>query len=165
MIRILCLFLLIVLAPVWAQPTKAIKTRMFETVVPSTWEERLTDAALYLLYPGKDTDPPEHAHISITPTKLSDNMSLDTFTFMAKHSVESDYPELKLSDSKPSSIGKIAGHRFEYKGIRHGKKFQIVQVMAMSGRSGYTVEFRGSEADYQSLRNGFEQMLKAFRAP
>ncbi|MBT9585480.1 hypothetical protein IV102_19210 [bacterium] len=160
---LICLLLLLLIGPAWAQPTRLVKTRMFETQVPTGWEERLTDAALYFLYPGKDTDNPEHAHISITPTKLSENMSLDSFTFMAKHTVENDYPELKLSSSRTSQLGKIDAHRFEYKGIRAGKKFQIIQVMAMSGRNGFTVEFLGSESDFNALRNGFEQMLKTFK--
>ena len=159
----ICLLLLLLLGPAWAQPTKPVKTRMFETQVPTAWEERLTDAALFFLYPGKDTDNPEQAHISITPTKLSENMSLDSYTFMAKHTIENDYPELKLSYSKAAQLGKIDAHRFEYKGVREGKKFQVVQVMAMSGRSGFTIEFRGSEADFNSLRNGFEQMLRTFK--
>lgn len=158
------LLIFLVLAPAYAQPTKPIKTALFEATVPTGWEERLTDTALYLLYPGKDVSDPEHAHISITPTRVSSGMSLDSFTFMAKHTVENDYPELQLGYSRPTMLGKLEAHRFEYRGLRSGKKFTLVQVMAITGKSGYTVEYRGSEADFLSLRNAFDLMLKSFKS-
>ena len=163
--RVFFLLLFLCALPTWAQPTKAVKTRLFEATVPSDWEERLTDAALYLLYPGKDAEDPQYAHISVTPSKLSGSMSFDMFTFMAKSSIESNFPELQLSYSRPTKLGKVDGHRFEYKGVRQGKKYQIVQVMAVSGSNGYTIEFRGSEADFNSLHNGFDQMLRTFKTP
>jgi len=159
----LLVLLLLMLVPAFAQPTKPVKTALFETTVPAGWEECLTDAALYLLYPGKDGEDPQHAHISITPTRVSSGMSLDSFTFMAKHTVENDYPELQVGYSKRAMLGKLDAHRFEYRGLRSGKKFLLVQVMAIIGKSGYTVEYRGSESDFMALRNGFDQMLKSFK--
>lgn len=161
--RICLLFLLCLVIPALAQVTKPIKTRMFETYVPDNWEDHLTDTALFFTYPTKEAAEPEEAHIRITPSKVSEGMGLDSFAFMAKHSIESDFPELKLADSKQIKLGKLDGHRFDYRGVRKGKKYQITQVFCLSGSKGFTIEFRGTEADFSVLRSGFENMLRAFK--
>lgn len=145
---------------VWAKP---VSTRFFEVNAPDTWEERLTPGGLYLLYPGKDAQDPEDANISIVPSTISGGMSMDGLTFMGKHQIEQEYPELALGSSAPMKLGKLDAHRFEYKGVRKGKKFEVVQIFAMSGKMSYQIQFTGSEADYNSQRSAFESMLRSFR--
>lgn len=158
------LLLLLITFAAWAQAPKTITTPTFEVTVPDTWEEARTPSAVYLLYPGKDVSQPEKENINITPTLNSDGMSLDMYTFMAKHTVESQRPELKLTSSKPAPLGKLSGHRFEYTGIVGGKKYILIQVMALHLKNGYTVEFSGSEADFKTVRSSFDAMLRGFKA-
>lgn len=145
---------------VWAKP---VATRYFEINAPDTWEERQSPGGLYLLFPGKDVDDPEEANISIIPSSISGGMSMDGLTFMGKNQIEREYPELALGASAPMKIGKLDAHRFEYKGIRKGKKFEIVQIFVMNGKMSYQIQFTGSEADYNSQRSSFESMLRSFR--
>lgn len=158
------LLLLLITFTAWAQAPKTISTPTFEVTVPDTWEEARTPSAVYLLYPGKDVSRPERENINITPTINSDGMSLDMFTFMAKHSAESQRPELSLSSSKPAPLGNLKGHRFEYKGVVGGKKYILIQVMALHLKNGYTVEFSGSEDDFKTVRSSFDAMLRGFKA-
>lgn len=154
------LFPLLLLSVAWAKP---VTTRFYEITAPDTWEDRQTSAALYFLFPGKDVEDPEDANVSISTSSISGGMSMDGLTFMGKHQIEQEYPELLLSTSTPTKLGKLAAHRFEYKGVRKGKKFEIVQVFAMNGRTSYQIQFIGSEADFNTQRNGFESMLRSFR--
>jgi len=154
------LFSVLLLGVVWAKP---VATRFYEVTAPDTWEEHRTQGGLIFLYPGKDVEDPEEAYIGITTSSISSGMSMDGLTFMGKHQIEQDYPELALGTSTPTRLGKLEAHRFEYKGVRKGKKFEIVQIFAMNGRTSYQVQFTGSEADYNSQRSGFESLLRSFR--
>lgn len=145
---------------VWAKP---VSNTYFEITVPDAWEERQTRGPLYLLYPGKDVEVPEEANVSLSTSSISSTMSMDSLTFMGKYQIEQDYPELALGTSIPTKLGKLDAHRFEYKGTRKGKKFIIVQVFAMNGRTSYQVQFTGSEADFNSLRSAFDSLLRSFR--
>ena len=157
--KILCYCMLI--GAVWAKP---VTTRLFEVNVPDAWEERQTQSALYFLYPGKDVDEPEDANIRIAPSSISGGMSMDGLTFMGKSQIERDYPEMTLGASTPTKLGKLDAHRFEYRGVRKGKKSIIIQVFAISGRNAYQIDFIGSEADYNSQRSSFDSLLRSFRA-
>lgn len=148
--------------PALAQPTRPVSTRLFDTVVPADWEEVATRSGMFYLYPGKEVDP-DKEHISISPSSISAGMGLDSFTYMAKFQIERDYPEVALSSSRESKLGPLPGHRFEYRGVRNGKKFLVIQVMALSGKNGYTIQFNGTEQNYNLVRNGFENMLRAFK--
>lgn len=145
---------------VWAKP---VTTRFFEVTAPDTWEERQTSGALYFLYPGRDVDDPEEANISLSTSSISGGMSMDGLTFMGKNQIEREYPELALAASIPTKLGKLEAHRFDYKGSRKGKKFEIVQVFAMNGKTSYQIQFTGSEADFNSQRSAFESLLRSFR--
>lgn len=154
-------FLALLAGMAWAKP---VTTRLFEVTVPDTWEERLSPAAIYLLYPGRDAEDPEEANISIAASTISGGMSMDGLTFIGKNQVEQEYPELALATSAPTKVGKLIAHRFDYKGMRKGKKFAVVQVFAMDGNKSYTVQFVGSEADFQSVRSAFDQLLRGFKS-
>lgn len=151
---------MLLLGVVWAKP---VTTRFFEVTAPDTWEDRQTSGALYFLFPGKDVDEPEDANVSIATSTISGGMSMDGLTFMGKHQIEQEYPEMVLGSSAPTKVGKLAAHRFEYKGIRKGKKYQIVQIFAMNGKTSYQIQFIGSEADFNSQRSSFESLLRSFR--
>ena len=155
------LFLALLVGTAWAKP---VTTRYFEVTVPDTWEERPTPGAFYLLYPGRDVDDPEEANISIASSSISGGMSMDGLTFMGKNQIEREYPEVALASSTPTKVGKMIAHRFEYKGVRKGKKYEVVQVFAMEGSKSYTVQFVGSEADFNSVRGAFDQLLRGFRS-
>lgn len=155
------LFLGLMVGMAWAKP---VTTRFFEVTVPDTWEERPSPAAFYLLYPGRDVEDPEDANISISVSTISAGMSMDSLTFMGKHQVEQEYPEMVLATSTPTKVGKLTAHRFEYKGVRKGKKYEVVQVFAMQGNKSYTLEFVGSEADFNSVRGAFDQLLRSFKS-
>ncbi|MCW5871211.1 MAG: hypothetical protein KIS61_28405, partial [Candidatus Eremiobacteraeota bacterium] len=137
-------FSMLLFGVAWAKP---VTTRFFEVTAPDTWEDRQTSGALYFLFPGKDVDDPEDANISISTSSISGGMSMDGLTFMGKHQIEQEYPEMVLGTSAPTKLGKLAAHRFEYKGIRKGKKYEIVQIFAMNGKTSYQIQFIGSEAD------------------
>lgn len=154
------LFSILLFGVVWAKP---VTTRFFEVTAPDTWEDRQTSGALYFLYPGRDVEDPEDANISLSTSSISAGMSMDSLTFMGKHQIEQEYPELALGASIPTKLGKLEAHRFEYKGMRKGKKFQVVQIFAMNGRTSYQIQFTGSEADFNSQRSAFESLLRSFR--
>lgn len=155
--------LLLLTLPGLAQLTKVVKTGLFEVTVPQDWEEHITPTALFLVYPGRDVADPTLENIHIVPSNVSTGMSLDSYAFMAKYEVEQQHPELVMDYSRPVQVGKNQAHRFEYRGLVSGKKFVLVQVMTLVGRKGYTFEFFGSEANFTSFRNSFEQMLRNFR--
>lgn len=156
------LFLLMCTA-VLAQPTKILDTSYFKASVPATWEEYPTPTGMVLLYPPREPMQPEEANITVRPSSISVGMGLDSYTYMAKFEVEQNYPELKLVDSKATKLGTLDAHRFEFRGLRNGKKSQLVQVMALAGRRGFTIQYVGTEADFYALRNSFELMLKSFK--
>lgn len=154
---------LLVTVQLAAQPPRSISNKLFDATVSSDWEERATRSGLYYLYPGKDIADVQTENISIIPTSISEGMGLDSFTFMAKFQVEREFPELALASSKPTKLGPVAAHRFEYKGMRGGKKFAIIQVMALNGSNGYTIQFSGTEANYNLVRSGFENLIRTFK--
>lgn len=160
----ICIFTLLVAGWGMAQGTKIISGTIYEVNVPVTWEEARTPGSVYLLYPGKDVTTPERDNINITPTVNSDGMSMDSYTFMAKHGIESRYPEVNLNSSKPAKLGAMSGHRFEYRGMMNGKKYLVIQVMALHGKHGFTVQFSGTEDDFKVVRGPFEQMIRTFKA-
>ncbi|MBS2033611.1 hypothetical protein JST97_01405 [bacterium] len=142
---------------------KPVTTRLFEVNAPDAWEERQTPSALYFLYPGKDTDEPEDANVSINANNISGTMSMDSLTYMGKFQIEQAMPNMKLVSSNPMKVGKLDGHRFEWKGTNKGKKSVLIQVFAMNGRQSYEIKFIGSETDYNSQRSSFESLLRSFR--
>jgi len=154
----ICILLLSI--PLWSE---VVKTRLFEVTAPPDWKSQEARVGLFFLYPGQNIVEQELENVRILPSAISEGMSLDSYTYMAKFSVEREYPELSLSSSKPTQLGKLPAHRFEYRGLRGGKKFLLIQVMALHGNNGYTVEFFGSEANFAPLRNGFEQLLRSFK--
>lgn len=148
---------------VLSQPMKPVTTRLFDTSVPADWDEIPTNSAIYYIYPGKDVDP-QKDNISITPSAISAGMGLDSYTYMAKFQIEREYPEVSLTTSKEFKLGTIPGHRFEYRGTKDGKKYLVIQVMALNGKNGYTIQYNGTEQNFNSIRNGFEGMLRNFKA-
>jgi hypothetical protein len=153
---------LLVTAQLAAQPPKAVSTKLFDATVSSDWEEQMTRSAVYYLYPGKDIVDIQTENICIIPTSVSSGMGLDSYTFMAKFQIERDFPELSLSSSKATKLGPVPAHRFEFKGTRNGKKFSVIQVMGLHGSNGYTVQFAGTDANYNLVRNGFENLIRTF---
>ncbi|MFN8605895.1 MAG: hypothetical protein U0931_00050 [Vulcanimicrobiota bacterium] len=142
---------------------KPVTTRLFEVTAPDSWEDRQTPGALYFLYPGKDTDDPESANVSINASNISGTMSMDSLTYMGKFQIEQAYPDMKLASSSPTKVGKLDGHRFEWRGMSKGKKSVIIQVFVMNGRQSYELKFIGSEVDYNSQRSSFDSLLRSFR--
>ncbi len=63
------------------------------------------------LYPATDVAQPVQENFRVHVDKLSENFSFDSYTFLAKHHVESDFPGLKLVRSNPVKVGKLQGHR------------------------------------------------------
>ncbi len=156
--------LLFVLLLFGVASAKPVTTPYFEVAAPDTWEDRQTPGALYFLFPGKDVDDPEDANISISTSSISGGMSMDGLTLIGKNQIEQQYPEMALGASAPTKLGRLAAHRFDYKGVRKGKKYVIVQIFAISsGKTSYQIQFIGSEADFNSQRSSFESLLRSFR--
>ena len=57
----------------------------------------------------------------------------------------------------------MAGHRFDFRGTHGGKKFAIVQIMGIQGSRGYTLQFTGSEANFNAVKTAFDKMVSTFK--
>ena len=162
--RNVILLLLLVSVGALAQAIEPFATPDFTINHPSDWKIQTNNFSQALfLYPGTDIVAPvvENFHISVD--ELSENFSFDSYTFMAKHHVESQFPGAKLLRSLPVKLGKLQGHRFEYAGQYQGTQLQIVQVMFMKDNQGYTLWFVASPANYKRFGNQAETMIRSFK--
>ena len=161
---LLVLFYLFLVLPSVAQPTQPFQGSTFQVDAPTAWQLKPANFAnaVWLYDPNVVTPLAENVNIKVT--KLSAQMGFDMLSYMARSSVESDYPELKLKNSTALKMPKTEqAHRFEYEGKFNGQNFHLLQFLIRAGDIGYEISFGATEANWKKNLPAVERMAKSFK--
>lgn len=157
---------ILTLLPCLAQPTQPYSPpgTNFQVDAPTMWELKPANFANAVwLYDGAVLTPVAE-NVQIKVTKLSAQMGFDMVSFMARSSVESQYPQLALKSSTPLKIAKTEqAHRFEWAGDFNGKPFHLLQVLIRAGDFAYELDFGANDANWKKHLPTVERMVKSFK--
>lgn len=161
---LLVLFYLFLVLPSLAQPTQPFQGTTFQVDAPTTWQLKPANFANAVWLYDANVMTPLAENVNIKVTKLSKQMGFDMLSFMARSSVESNYPDMSLKTSTALKMPKTEqAHRFEYAGQFNGQDFHLLQVLIRAGDVGYEIDFGATEANWKKNLPTVERMVKSFK--
>ncbi|MEW6279434.1 MAG: PsbP-related protein [Candidatus Eremiobacterota bacterium] len=168
-IPIFALLLVSLAVPVLAQASKSYDSAPygFRLQYPGDWEVAESRSSAFVrFYTPADADPsgPLKESIDVEVGTVSDNMSMDMFSYSQKYQVEQQYPGMALKQSKPSRLGRLDAHRFEFQGSHQGRAMTLIMVFAISGKQSYCLTYLAESAEYKRHTSLFDNVARSFVA-
>lgn len=131
---------------------------------PSHWEVIPQGTyPLALKYPGKILDL-NSEHVRVEVQRLTGNGGLDMLAEMSRRTMESQFPDIKLVESKVTKVGNLTnGHRFRFEGTHMGRPIVIVDVLGMQGSKAVEFVMLATAENYKKQVSYFDKMVASLK--